>query len=104
MDLEKVKRSLEARLAVLDTRVSKIEADLRKPGARDWEDRATENENEEVLVQLSETERAEIEDIRAALGRIRAGTYAVCSKCGDAIAAKRLEAIPYTDLCVACAR
>lgn len=104
MDLENVKRSLEARLAVLDTRVSKIEADLRKPSSRDWEDRATENENEEVLVQLSATERAEIEDIRAALRRIREGSYAICSKCSGPIAPKRLEALPYTNHCVSCAR
>jgi hypothetical protein len=52
MDLEAVTQSLEDRLGKLTARVSKIESDLRKPGSRDWQDRATEKQNEEVLEQL----------------------------------------------------
>jgi RNA polymerase-binding transcription factor DksA len=103
MDLETVKQSLEARLTKLTTRVSKIESDLRKPGSKDWQDRATEKQNEEVLKQLSAAERAEIEDIRAALIRIREGTYTLCAKCGGEISPKRLEALPYTNSCITCA-
>ena len=103
MDLEAARQSLEDRLSLLTARVSKIESDLRKPGSRDWQDRATEKQNEEVLEQLSAAERAEIEDIRAALIRIREGTYALCVKCGGAIAPKRLEALPYTNSCITCA-
>ena len=103
MDLETVEQSLKDRLSQLTTRVSKIESDLRKPGSRDWQDRATEKQNEEVLEQLSAAERAEIEDIRAALIRIREGTYELCMKCGSAIAPKRLEALPYTNSCITCA-
>lgn len=103
MDLETVKQSLEDRLSKLTTRVSKIESDLRKPGSNDWQDRATERQNEEVLEHLSAAERAEIEDIRAALIRIREGTYTLCMKCGGAITSKRLEALPYTNSCIACA-
>ena len=103
MDLKSVEESLEGQLAKLTTRVSKIEADLRKPGSRDWQDRATEKQNEEVLELLGVAERAEIEDIRAALVRIREGTYASCLKCGAAITSKRLEALPYTNTCITCA-
>lgn len=103
MDLETVKQSLEDRLSKLTARVSKIESDLRKPGSNDWQDRATERQNEEVLEHLSAAERAEIEDIRAALIRIREGTYTLCMKCGGAITSKRLEALPYTNSCIACA-
>ena len=103
MDLEKLEQSLEGRLSKLTARVSKIESDLRKPGSKDWQDRATEKQNEEVLEHLSAVERAEIEDIRAALIRIREGSYTLCSKCGGVIMPKRLEALPYTNLCIACA-
>ena len=103
MDLETVKQSLEARLTKLTTRVSKIESDLRKPGSQDWQDRATEKQNEEVLEQLGVTERAEIDDIRAALVRIREGTYTHCMRCGAAITPRRLEALPYTNSCISCA-
>ncbi len=103
MDLKKLEQSLEGRLSKLTARVSKIESDLRKPGSKDWQDRATEKQNEEVLEHLSAVERAEIEDIRAALIRIGEGSYTLCSKCGGAIMPKRLEALPYTNLCIACA-
>ena len=103
MDLEKVEQSLKDRLSKLTTRVSKIETDLRKPGSQDWQDRATEKQNEEVLEQLGVTERAEIDDIRAALIRIREGTYAHCVRCGAVITPRRLEALPYTSSCIACA-
>ena len=103
MDLEEVEQSLEGRLSRLTARVSKIESDLRNPGSRDWTDRASEKENEEVLERLNASERAEIEEIRAALIRIREGTYTDCSKCGDPIAPGRLEALPYTNSCIDCA-
>jgi RNA polymerase-binding transcription factor DksA len=103
MDLEKVEQSLKDRLSKLTTRVSKIESDLRKPGSRDWQDRAAEKQNEEVLEQLGATERAEIDDIRAALVRIREGTYTHCVRCGASITPRRLEALPYTSSCIACA-
>ncbi|MBW2693583.1 MAG: TraR/DksA family transcriptional regulator [Deltaproteobacteria bacterium] len=103
MDLEEAKQSLEDRLSNLGVRVSKIEADLRNPGSRDWTDRASEKENEEVLEKLNTSERVEIEQIREALVRIREGTYGNCSQCGDPIAPKRLEALPYTDSCIGCA-
>jgi RNA polymerase-binding transcription factor DksA len=103
MDLEAVEQTLEDRLSKLAVRVSKIESDLRTPGSRDWQDRATEKQNEEVLEQLNSAERAEIEEIRAALIRIREGTYAHCLKCGGEITPKRLEALPYTNSCITCA-
>ncbi len=103
MNLEEVEQLLKDRLSQLTTRVSKIESDLRKPGSKDWQDRATEKQNEEVLEQLSVTERAEIDDIRAALVRIREGTYTHCVRCGAVITPRRLEALPYTNSCIACA-
>jgi len=103
MDLEAARRSLEGRLSKLTARVSKIESDLRKPGSNDWQDRATEKQNEEVLEHLSAAERVEIEEIRAALIRIREGTYPLCANCGVAITPKRLEALPYTRTCIDCA-
>ncbi|RMF37482.1 MAG: TraR/DksA family transcriptional regulator [Alphaproteobacteria bacterium] len=41
--------------------------------------------------------------IRAALSRMDAGEYGYCVKCGDEIAAKRLEADPTVPLCIGCA-
>jgi DnaK suppressor protein len=45
-----------------------------------------------------ETRRA----ILSALERIRSGDYGTCEECGDPIHPKRLEAVPWATLCVAC--
>lgn len=103
MDLDGVQRSLEARLSQLDSRLAKIESHLRDPGSKDWQERATEVENEEVLEHLAVSERREVDEIRGALARIREGRYAVCAGCGGEIPAARLEALPCTSVCIACA-
>ena len=38
-----------------------------------------------------------------ALGRIAAGSYGRCNDCAKAIPVARLDALPYTKLCVSCA-
>jgi DnaK suppressor protein len=53
---------------------------------------------------LDENRKAEIEQIDLALIKMSVGDYGVCESCGDDIAPKRLEAIPWARLCVDCAR
>jgi DnaK suppressor protein len=40
--------------------------------------------------------------VRAARGRIDTGTFGICLDCEDAISVKRLTALPWTPLCIAC--
>lgn len=42
----------------------------------------------------------ELEKVRKALEKIEDGSYGVCEECGKEIPFERLEAIPYTTLCV----
>jgi DnaK suppressor protein len=42
-------------------------------------------------------------EVRAALNRLATGSYGLCERCGDRIAAARLEALPATRTCRACA-
>lgn len=102
MDLEAIRRDLEQRLEKLTGRLGQIDSELRSPGPADSEDRASESENLEVLERLSVAERDELQAIRRALGRIREGSYGRCSSCGRDIARERLDALPYTTLCVSC--
>ena len=44
-----------------------------------------------------------ITQIEAALERLDAGTWGVCERCGEKIAAARMEALPTATLCVDCA-
>ena len=45
-----------------------------------------------------------VEQIEHALERLEAGTYRTCESCGRPIDEARLEALPYTTLCIECAR
>lgn len=58
-------------------------------------------ERGKVLV-LVERLRDQLADVRTALKRLDEGTYGTCSVCGDPIPAERLEALPYSSLCVSC--
>ena len=42
--------------------------------------------------------------VDAALARLDAGTFGTCVRCGLAIAPERLEALPWAEHCIACAR
>jgi len=100
---EKVRDELAARLENLERRQQKLERDLRKLANPDSQERAQEAENDEVLVDLELQGRAEISQVRAALGRIDSGTFGTCDRCGEEISDGRLEAVPYTGVCIDCA-
>ena len=46
--------------------------------------------------------RSSLMDVERALRKLDAGTYGVCERCGNLIGADRLEAIPWTRLCITC--
>ncbi len=96
-------KALQARLGQLQARLGQIDGALSEPRSPDWEEQATEREGDEVLIELGEAGTAEIRQINAALARISAGTYGECSRCGETIAPERLDALPATPLCLACA-
>ncbi|MGH6627665.1 MAG: TraR/DksA family transcriptional regulator [Burkholderiaceae bacterium] len=60
---------------------------------------ATEREREFAL---DEHDSAEINVIEAALKRMGAGVYGLCTDCGAAIPAARLQAAPEAPRCIAC--
>jgi DnaK suppressor protein len=58
----------------------------------------------EVDYTLEENSGQVLAEIDAALKRIDEGTYGMCEKCGDEIAAGRLEVHPWASLCIEHAR
>ncbi|SDN38014.1 transcriptional regulator, TraR/DksA family [Lutimaribacter pacificus] len=97
------RKALLNRLAELDGRLHTIEAELDAEHSKDWDDAAVEREGDEVLEHLGQAGQDEIRRIRAALQRIRDGEYGYCAKCGEEIAAERLDVLPDTPLCRNCA-
>lgn len=103
LDTTPYRDALMRRLRQLDARLHAIEAELDAPRAHDWDDAASEREGDEVLERLGQTGGTEIARIRAALRRIRDGSYGICTRCGEQIARERLDVLPETPLCRNCA-
>jgi DnaK suppressor protein len=67
-------------------------------------DTATETVDREIDYTLEAHDERLLQAIDAALARIDAGTYGFCVNCGAPIAPERLEAMPWTTLCIECKR
>jgi len=52
---------------------------------------------------LASQARAHLAAVDAALGRLAAGTYGTCTRCGGPIARERLAARPAAETCIRCA-
>jgi DnaK suppressor protein len=66
-------------------------------------DIGSDNFEQEFTLSLMENDGVTLEKIEASLERIEEGTYGTCEECGVKIPKSRLNAIPYTVLCVKCA-
>jgi RNA polymerase-binding protein DksA len=58
----------------------------------------------EMASTLEENSTHVLTEIDSALGRIEAGGYGVCQRCGNTIGEERLEALPWATLCIDCKR
>ena len=67
-------------------------------------DLGTDNYEQEISLSLLENEDQTLEAIQAAVDRIEHGKFGRCERCGKEISKERLEAIPFTPFCMACAR
>jgi RNA polymerase-binding transcription factor DksA len=103
MDIAENRSRLEAQLAELEVRLSRIEADLALPLDADSSERAVEVEDEVSLAGQALLIEREIASVRRALERITNGTYGECVRCGATIALARLDARPEAALCIGCA-
>lgn len=103
MDIAKQQQILRARRAELAANLSEIEHQLDAPATKDWEDRASERQGDEVLEALGHAEQNELIRIDAALDRIDKDEYGFCLKCGSEISEARLTLLPDAPLCKDCA-
>lgn len=58
----------------------------------------------EFNLALLERAEAQLQQVRAALARLEAGTYGICQKCGQPIDDERLELLPLATHCIRCAQ
>lgn len=102
-DTNAARQTLEASLAELEDRLSRIELDLAEPPEADSSERAVQMEDDDALEGQAAMISNEIVSVRRALERIADGSYGECVNCGNAISQGRLEARPEAALCIECA-
>lgn len=103
---EEVRNNLAAMLDELNLRLDRITNNVKHsevPLEKDFAEQATQNENDEVMDYLGNAARTEIEMIKQAIVRIDNGQYGICQVCGEPISKERLEALPYSNMCINCA-
>jgi len=73
-----------------------------KDEGMDTYDLASDARDREINLILTDRDRDKLQAIDDALRRIEDKTYGVCESCESDIAEARLEALPFTRLCVSC--
>ena len=71
---------------------------------KDLGDQATSAYNREFLFELGNGDRRLLKEVVSALQKMDEGGFGDCERCGEAIAEKRLEALPFARYCIECQR
>ena len=108
MDLDAVRRELEARRAGASERVAGLAKPPELGEAQGFGKRIGDGTTEAVsrLTDVGVGGSLELSEARVAraLAKLAEGSYGVCDGCGGAIAPARLAAAPESVLCIECAR
>jgi DnaK suppressor protein len=102
--LEDDLRRLEADMAELaqNHRDSLSEASGENAYRDHMADQGTATFERELDMTFEENERDTLDEVRAALHRVKTGSYGACARCGADIPTGRLQAMPTATLCITC--
>jgi len=68
----------------------------------DLADKASSSYTKEFMFSKSDSDRQLLQEVVDALNRIEEGGFGECINCGNAVEEKRLKAVPWSPLCLAC--
>ena len=107
MDEPAVRRELEARRQSMRERVEALAERPELGAAQGFGKRIGDGTTEAISrltdIGVGRTLETALDRTERALAKLDEGTYGTCDACGGAIPPKRLEAMPDSVLCVACA-
>jgi RNA polymerase-binding transcription factor DksA len=108
LDTRAIAVTLRARLASLDEELAALTAVPRDPAAAVSFGKRIGDGTTEAIDRMTKVGTAEQlavirADVVRALDKIEDGTYGLCDRCGASIPDERLEARPWSTLCVSCA-
>jgi DnaK suppressor protein len=106
--LLRLHKTLLARRLELRKRLGKELEDLahvkHSSASGDVADAAFDSSGEEIASKLAELEAKELAQVERALRRLKSGTYGRCEHCSCKIPVMRLNALPYSTVCIKCQR
>jgi DnaK suppressor protein len=103
VQLDKYRKTLEARRAEL-LAATPARTPATEPGSKsgDWIDQSSQESEIHVRLALKQTDGKLLRAIEDALHRIQNGTFGICADCEVEIRPARLDAVPWTRVCVQC--
>ena len=102
-NVEQIRERLLARQKELEQGASRFGQDALEANnveVQDEMDQVTSSEAKTASMELSSLQFRVLQDVRAALARLDAGTYGQCVVCGRPIEPARLRAVPETPYCI----
>ena len=107
MDLEAIRRELEARRDSTRERVATLARRPELGAAQGFGKRIGDGTTEAISrltdIGVGRSLETGLERVERALAKLDEGSYGTCDGCGGPIPEKRLEAMPESTLCVQCA-
>lgn len=101
--IESIKKKLHERKQELEEAMSLLYKEkVTDDQVQDTGDQALSSSLEEIKISLHNNELDEYNMIMKALEMIDAGTYGVCTECGNPISERRLALFPNATRCLAC--
>lgn len=75
-----------------------------EPGSKsgDWIDQSSQESDLHVHLALKQTDTKLLRAITEAIHRMDQGTYGICTECEEEIRTARLDAVPWTRVCINC--
>ena len=95
--------ALATLLSEYRARANAISQDLARSHSPDFAEQALQRQNDEVLEALLAEAKAAMRQVGLAQLRLAEGQYGLCLRCGEPINPARLQALPASEFCLACA-
>jgi DnaK suppressor protein len=100
-ELGEIQKTLERKEAELDRELRKRDGIAIEKSA-DQMDEIQYASERELAMRNVDRESNLLRQVRAALGRVRDGSFGTCAECELAISPRRLAALPWALLCIQC--
>lgn len=102
--MDSIRARLDEELQEVKTELARIEDKLKVRGEYGFGKGDPAIYQWEFNLALKERYEKHLEEVQGALQRLEDGSYGVCERCHGRIEAERLDALPFTSLCIECAK